>query len=103
MRHYECECLKYGRKVQITFQTAPLPRRYLKINFTTGDYAKSHVQFREGRMTPIKVIDYIADHDSCETAQANKQKMLRTGFSPILSIFMLLISSAACIPFFSLI
>lgn len=43
-----------------------------KINFATGDYAKAHIQFRDRRMTPIEVIDYIADHDSWKAAQNKK-------------------------------
>ena len=157
MRHYECECLKCGRKAQIAFQAEPYPEigetfvrfcpscseetqmtrvltkkaaaelrrrqaeadlrqsildrcaeygfqcRFLyqsviittplsdwcfdyhavkktlyhesttKINFaTTGDYARAHVQFRDRRMTPIEVIDYIADHDLWKAAQVRK-------------------------------
>lgn len=34
-----------------------------KLNLATGDYAKSHIQFRNRKMTPIEVIDYIASHD----------------------------------------
>lgn len=156
MRHYECECLKCGRKAQIAFQAEPYPEigdnfsrfcpscsketqmtrvltkkaaaelrrrqeesdlrqsildrcaeygfhcRFLyqsviittqlsdwcfdyhtprktlyhesttKINFVTGDYAKAHVQFRDRRMSPTEVIDYIADHDSWKAAQIKK-------------------------------
>lgn len=36
----------------------------VKINFATGDYAKAHVQFRERRMKPLEVIEYIAVHDA---------------------------------------
>ena len=35
----------------------------IKINFETGDYAKTHEQFRDRRMSCIEVIDYIAEHD----------------------------------------
>ncbi len=35
----------------------------VKINFKTGDYAKTHEQFREQKMTCEEVIDYIAAHD----------------------------------------
>ena len=156
MRHYECECLKCGRKAQIAFPSEPYPEigeaflrscpscseetqmqrvltrkaaaelrriqaeadlrqsildrcaeygfqcRFLfqsviittplsdwcfdyhtpkktlchenttKINLVTGDYAKAHVQFRDRRMSPIEVIDYIADHDSWKAAQTKK-------------------------------
>jgi len=34
-----------------------------KINFKTGDYAKTHEQFRNRKMTFQEVIDYIAEHD----------------------------------------
>lgn len=156
MRHYECECLKCGRKAQIAFPSEPYPEigeafvrfcpscseetqmqrvltrkaavalrrrqaeadlrqsildrcaeygfqfRFLyqsviittllsgwcfdyhtpkktlyhesttKINLTTGDCAKAHVQFRDRCMTPAEVIDYIAVHDSWRAAQAHK-------------------------------
>lgn len=156
MRHYECECLKCGRKAQIAFPSEPYPEigeafvrfcpscseetqmqrvltrkaaaelrrrqaeadlrqsildrcaeygfqfRFLyqsviittllsgwcfdyhtpkktlyhesttKINLTTGDYAKAHVQIRDRHMSPIEVIDYIAVHDSWRAAQAHK-------------------------------
>ncbi len=35
----------------------------VKINFETGDYAKTHEQFRDRKMTCEEVIDYIAEHD----------------------------------------
>ena len=156
MRHYECECLKCGRKAQIAFQSEPYPEigeafvrfcpscseetqmqrvltwkaaaelrrrqaeadlrqsilarcaehgfqcRFLyqsviiatplsdwcfdyhapkkplyhesttKINFATDNYAKAHVQFRDRRMSPIEIIDYIADHDSWKAARARE-------------------------------
>lgn len=36
----------------------------IKINFNTGDQAKAHVQFRERKMKPLDVIEYIAAHDA---------------------------------------
>ena len=36
----------------------------VKINFATGDYAKSHRQFTNRKMTPHEVIAYIASHDA---------------------------------------
>ena len=38
----------------------------VKINFTTGDYAKAHVQFRDKKMTVSEVIEYIAAHDAAK-------------------------------------
>jgi hypothetical protein len=35
----------------------------VKVNFKTGNYAKSHTQFRDRKMSPLEVIDYIASHD----------------------------------------
>lgn len=35
----------------------------IKINFKTGNYAKTHEQFRDRKMTCEEVIDYIAAHD----------------------------------------
>ena len=43
-----------------------------KINFATGYYAKAHVQFRDRRMSPIEVIDYIANHDLWKATQVRK-------------------------------
>lgn len=43
-----------------------------KINFATGDYAKAHVLFRDRRMSPIEVIDYIANHDLWKATQVRK-------------------------------
>ena len=40
----------------------------VKINFSTGDYSKSHVQFRERKMKPLDVIEYIAAHDTWRAA-----------------------------------
>ena len=36
----------------------------IKVNWKTGDYAKSHVQFENVKMTPTEVIEYIAKHDA---------------------------------------
>lgn len=36
----------------------------VKVNFKTGDYAKSHVQFSGRKISPLDVITYIADHDA---------------------------------------
>ena len=35
----------------------------VKINFETGDYAKTHEKFRNRKMTNEEIIDYIAAHD----------------------------------------
>ena len=36
--------------------------------------AKAHVQFRDRRVSPIEIIDYIADHDLWKAAQVRKYK-----------------------------
>ena len=36
----------------------------VKINFATGDYAKAHIQFKNRKMTPSEVVEYIAEHDA---------------------------------------
>ena len=46
----------------------------VKINFATGNYAKSHVQFREKKMTNSEVIRYIASHDTAKTKRCIDQK-----------------------------
>ena len=35
----------------------------VKIHFKTGDYAKAHKQFAERKMSPLEVVDYIAEHE----------------------------------------
>ena len=42
----------------------------VKINRETGNYAKSHVQFRNKKMNPLEVIDYIAKHDIWKANQS---------------------------------
>lgn len=90
-RSIQDRCAEYGFQYRFLYQsviiTTPLsdwcfdyhiPKKTLyhesttKINFATGDYAKSHVQFRDQRMTPGEVIDYIADHDSRRTARCRR-------------------------------
>ena len=44
----------------------------VKINFQTGNYAKTHVQFRDRKMTLEEVIDYIAAHDDWRMAHTSK-------------------------------
>lgn len=41
----------------------------VKINYETGDYAKAHIQFRDRKMTPLEVIEYIARHDAWRVTQ----------------------------------
>ena len=43
----------------------------IKKNFTTGDYAKSHVQFSNKRMAPLEVIEYISSHDEWRAESNN--------------------------------
>jgi hypothetical protein len=45
----------------------------VKINFQTGDYAKCHVQFKDRKIKPLEVIDYIAAHDQWRR-QGNKDQ-----------------------------
>ena len=42
----------------------------VKINLTTGDYSKSHVQFRNRKIKPLEVIEYIAAHDEWRKKQS---------------------------------
>ena len=44
----------------------------IKVNFKTGDYAKTHEQFRNRKMTCNEVIDYIASHDKWRAAKLAK-------------------------------
>lgn len=46
----------------------------IKINFETGNYAKTHEQFRDRKMTCTEVIDYIADHDRWRQEQMATEK-----------------------------
>ncbi|MBQ9277810.1 MAG: hypothetical protein IJ224_04160 [Lachnospiraceae bacterium] len=78
----ECACNDYGFKCRFLYQsviiTTPLSdwsfdyheskitlrhESTIKINFKTNKYAKMHVQFRNRKMKPLEVIDYIASHD----------------------------------------
>ena len=43
-----------------------------KINFKTGDYAKTHEQFRSRKMIFEEVIDYIAKHDKRKMRRKRK-------------------------------
>lgn len=81
MREYMCKCLKCAdriicalmnltRNMAISLSvTAGIVKKTLrhesttKINFATGDYAFTHEQFRDQKMTFEEVIDYIAAHD----------------------------------------
>lgn len=45
----------------------------VKINFETGDYAKTHEQFRDRKMTCEEVIDYIAEHDKWRAHNPSKE------------------------------
>ncbi len=50
-----------------------------KINFETGNYAKSHVQFRDRKMNPLTVIDFIATHEEwCASHRAEENKSLHS-------------------------
>ena len=42
----------------------------VKVNFKTGDYARTHEQFKNRKMTCLEVIDYIAEHDKWRREQA---------------------------------
>ena len=42
----------------------------IKINFESGNYAKSHLQFTNKKMKPLEVIDYIAAHDAWRVGQS---------------------------------
>ncbi len=35
----------------------------VKINFSTGDYAKAHIQFRDRKISNLEIISYVARHD----------------------------------------
>ena len=41
----------------------------IKVNLETGDYAKTHEQFRNRKMSCTEVIDYIAAHDNWRQEQ----------------------------------
>lgn len=45
----------------------------VKINFETGNYAKSHLQFANRKMKPLDVIDYIAAHDAWRSEKNAQQ------------------------------
>lgn len=43
-----------------------------KINFETGNYAKSHIQFKDRKILPLEVIDYIASHENYRLNEKTK-------------------------------
>lgn len=45
-----------------------------KINFATGDYAFTHEQFRDQKMTFEEVIDYIAVHDKRKAERIERNR-----------------------------
>lgn len=47
----------------------------VKVNFSTMDYAKSHVQFENKKMTPFEVIEYIAKHDEWRMNNGGKDSV----------------------------
>ncbi len=49
----------------------------IKVNFKTGDYAKTHEQFRDRKMTCEEVIDYIARHEKWR-AEQNEEAARKT-------------------------
>ena len=53
----------------------------VKINFETGDRAKTHEQFRDRKMSCNEVIDYIAKHDQWRQEQ-NRRRSDETGRCP---------------------
>ena len=57
-------CFDYHQRMVTLYHESTV-----KINFKTGDYAKSHVQFRGRKMSPAEVIDYIAQHEAWRGAQ----------------------------------
>ena len=42
------------------------------MNREVANCAKAHVQFRDRRMSPIEIIDYIANHDLWKATQVRK-------------------------------
>lgn len=42
-----------------------------KVNFETGNYVKTHEQFRDRKMSCTEIIDYIAAHDKWRQEQIN--------------------------------
>ena len=49
----------------------------VKINFETGDYAKTHEQFHDRKMSCAEVIDYIAAHDKWRQEQSELHMPMR--------------------------
>lgn len=78
----EISCHAKGNSTEIPFSRMRLfynSRKTLrhestvKINFETGDYAKTHEQFRDRKMTCEEVIDYIAEHDKWRAQNPSKE------------------------------
>ena len=83
-------CAEYGFKCRFLYQsvviTTPLAdwsfdyhqskktlyhESTVKINFNTGGYCKTHCQFRNRKIKPLEVIDYIAGHDAWRAKESN--------------------------------
>lgn len=45
----------------------------VKINFANGHYAKSHVQFKDRKIKPLEVIEYISNHDKAVIKRRNSK------------------------------
>ena len=82
------KCLLYGFKCRFLYQSVVISTSLadwcfdyhtnritlyhestIKVNFETGDYAKAHVQFKDKKMTPLEVIEYIARHEEWKRRQ----------------------------------
>jgi len=84
----EDECAKYGFRCRFLYEsviiTTPLAdwcfdyhqkfvtlyhESTIKINFETGAPCKAHCQFRNRKMSPLQVIEYIAAHEVWRSKQ----------------------------------
>ena len=43
-----------------------------KVNLETGNYARTHIQFKDRAMKPTEVIDYIASHEEWKKSHSSK-------------------------------
>ena len=57
-------CFDYHQPKITLYHESTVP-----IHFPTGDYARSHLQFRDRKMTLPEVIDYIAAHEQWRREQ----------------------------------
>ncbi len=87
------ECKKYGFSCRFLYQSVIIStplfdwqfdyhqskktlfhESTIKIDFSTGDYAKSHIQFKNKKISNADIIFYISNHEKATVARNNSKK-----------------------------